>query len=494
MRKSLLVLSFLAAVSLFGFAQNDPFSGTWVCTGSWAGGNSLQQDVGSTLTIQKVSDGWKLHSTASSNIQNEGIDTFHGAGNNMLRDEYQMTLDDAHHQFPNMPDKILRQALSQLLSVTGVTVSGDGTSLELVENALNIHTNPARTQFHYVESMPGYFRMTFRRAAPPPTVLPPVVVPPPVTKESSSCNDDLCRGFVTVLNAAPDSFAAVQGPSRGNRQWEGSVKLIALPADPYTSFCVVGGGNGNPFTYVCFESGTAAQMQAAFDHLKAAALKAAPGACWKQATEYRGDTQLEMSTADECNQYLTSHAILRISTAPPSTDGMSSLTLSFPCCGSRDLAQQLQHPSVLTFKELPPNARVALSGLEVKPLRTGSETMGGSFLESRSGNADESGNLVLPDLRWGRYTVHITAFGHRPFDQEIMLDGQPQTMSPHMEPGPLGLNEVVDALKKNVPPARIKGFVTELGVDFPLNDDTEKKLRDAGADSDLLVVIAKNKK
>ena len=66
--------------------------------------------------------------------------------------------------------------------------------------------------------------------------------------------------------------------------------------------------------------------------------------------------------------------------------------------------------------------------------------------------------------------------------------------NPPPGPPPLALAEVVEALQKGVTPARVTSLVSQFGVSFPLTDDAEKQLRSAGADTNLLLVIAKSKK
>ena len=61
-------------------------------------------------------------------------------------------------------------------------------------------------------------------------------------------------------------------------------------------------------------------------------------------------------------------------------------------------------------------------------------------------------------------------------------------------PPPLALSEVLEALQKGVPAARVSSLVSQFGVSFPLTDDAEKQLRGAGADANLLLAIAKAKK
>ncbi len=61
-------------------------------------------------------------------------------------------------------------------------------------------------------------------------------------------------------------------------------------------------------------------------------------------------------------------------------------------------------------------------------------------------------------------------------------------------PPPLALSEVLEALQKGVPAARVSSLVSQFGVSFALTDEAEKQLRGAGADANLLLTIAKAKK
>ncbi|HXE76185.1 MAG TPA: hypothetical protein VNN18_11220 [Candidatus Xenobia bacterium] len=67
---------------------------------------------------------------------------------------------------------------------------------------------------------------------------------------------------------------------------------------------------------------------------------------------------------------------------------------------------------------------------------------------------------------------------------------------PPEPPKPTGLSvdEVTKLLAAGVTPARVETIVKERGVGFELNDENEKKLRDAGATDALLLVIAKTRK
>jgi hypothetical protein len=67
---------------------------------------------------------------------------------------------------------------------------------------------------------------------------------------------------------------------------------------------------------------------------------------------------------------------------------------------------------------------------------------------------------------------------------------------PPEPPKPVGLSveEVVKLLEAGVTPARVETIVKERGAGFELTEDSEKKLRDAGATDALLLAIAKSKK
>jgi hypothetical protein len=65
---------------------------------------------------------------------------------------------------------------------------------------------------------------------------------------------------------------------------------------------------------------------------------------------------------------------------------------------------------------------------------------------------------------------------------------------PPAGPQPLKEQEIKKALEDGLPSNRIMALVNKYGVDFALTDDVEQRLRRAGADSNLLLAIAKAKK
>ncbi len=112
---------------------------------------------------------------------------------------------------------------------------------------------------------------------------------------------------------------------------------------------------------------------------------------------------------------------------------------------------------------------------------------------SRAGTRSESimpefatfRNLSLALLLCGTFTVSLQA---RPPQQQPPTPG---TASP-TSPAPLTLDEVVKLIKQNKKsPQSVISAMAGRGVDFDLDEKTEKKLRKAGADDDLLPEIWK---
>jgi len=111
------------------------------------------------------------------------------------------------------------------------------------------------------------------------------------------------------------------------------------------------------------------------------------------------------------------------------------------------------------------------------------------------GTTDPNGSLVLTSVKPGKYKLAVTAMARKPFSQEVTVAGDDsQTVVAHLEPAPLSQAEVERGLKEGISPARMKTLVAEVGVDFPLTDASEQRLRAAGADDALIIAIAKNKK
>lgn len=122
-----------------------------------------------------------------------------------------------------------------------------------------------------------------------------------------------------------------------------------------------------------------------------------------------------------------------------------------------------------------------------------------------AGRTDTSGVLKLENLEARSYLVRVLAQGYEAWSQAIVLaPGERKELKvsmtalpppiPKDEKKPLSLEEVVQLLSGDVARDRVAKLVSEFGVDFLLSDANEKRLRQAGADDALLIVIAKSKR
>ena len=92
----------------------------------------------------------------------------------------------------------------------------------------------------------------------------------------------------------------------------------------------------------------------------------------------------------------------------------------------------------------------------------------------------------------------MTLIGFKEWTQSLELaSAEDRTIEAKLEPAgpkPLALPEIEEALTNGVSPKRVTALVKQFGVDFSLNPEEEQRLRNAGADSDLLLAIYRNKK
>jgi hypothetical protein len=113
------------------------------------------------------------------------------------------------------------------------------------------------------------------------------------------------------------------------------------------------------------------------------------------------------------------------------------------------------------------------------------------------GASSEKGLLTI-EASPGSHMVRINHADYKEWSQSVYFEnesGTPVTVTlARAGPEPLTEDEIEQGLTAGITPARMADKVKELGVSFNLNDDIEKKLRAAGADSDLLLAIAKNKR
>ncbi len=116
----------------------------------------------------------------------------------------------------------------------------------------------------------------------------------------------------------------------------------------------------------------------------------------------------------------------------------------------------------------------------------------------KGSTSEKEGVLVIEDLPPGTYRLRLSFLGHKDWTgQATMAGGETRTVEAMLAaagPKPLAADEIEEALKNGVAKSRIMGFIRDYGVDFALTGDIEQRLRDVGADSDLLLAITKARK
>lgn len=114
------------------------------------------------------------------------------------------------------------------------------------------------------------------------------------------------------------------------------------------------------------------------------------------------------------------------------------------------------------------------------------------------GVTSSEGRLILKGLKPGSYRLRLALTGYKEWTRAVTLAAgevvQTEATLEKAGPKPLTLADVEQALTGGLGKARVIALVEEFGVDFTLSDEAEKQLRAAGADSDLLLIIAKAKK
>jgi hypothetical protein len=116
----------------------------------------------------------------------------------------------------------------------------------------------------------------------------------------------------------------------------------------------------------------------------------------------------------------------------------------------------------------------------------------------KGSTSEKEGVLVIENLPPGSPKVRLSQKGFVDFTQNVTLTaGETAKLETNLAaegPKPLGEPEIEEALKNGVPKTRIMGLIKQYGVDFALTNELEQSLRTVGADSDLLLAIAKSKK
>lgn len=135
---------------------------------------------------------------------------------------------------------------------------------------------------------------------------------------------------------------------------------------------------------------------------------------------------------------------------------------------------------------------VAMDSKGIALVRVGNKL---ATMQPRSALATEFWVEGLP-LVMGENEIDVVVTNAERVETKVIVKVRRVEAPPPEPPKPTGLTveEVTKLLAAGVTPARVETIVKERGVGFELNDENEKKLREAGATDALLLVIAKAKK
>lgn len=113
------------------------------------------------------------------------------------------------------------------------------------------------------------------------------------------------------------------------------------------------------------------------------------------------------------------------------------------------------------------------------------------------GQTNADGKLTIGGVGAGPHVVRLKMSGYKELKQTIEIspgDNPVSLKQQEAEPKPLSEPEIEDALRHDVPRPRVNALIRQYGVTFTLTKESEIRLRDAGADNEMLTVIAQSKK
>ncbi len=113
------------------------------------------------------------------------------------------------------------------------------------------------------------------------------------------------------------------------------------------------------------------------------------------------------------------------------------------------------------------------------------------------GPTSAEGKMTIGGVGTGSHVVRLKAPGYDELRKtvEVVPGDNPVALQAQVAgPKPLREVEIEDALRHEVPRPRVAALVREYGVNFELTKEAEVRLRDAGADNDLLLAIAQSRK
>ncbi len=113
------------------------------------------------------------------------------------------------------------------------------------------------------------------------------------------------------------------------------------------------------------------------------------------------------------------------------------------------------------------------------------------------GASNAEGKLKIAGVLAGTHVLRMKASGYKELKQSVTVvaGDNPVTLKAEVAPPkPLREVEIEDALRYDLPKARILVLIKEYGVDFKLTKGAEVRLMDAGADTEMLLLIANSKR
>ncbi len=113
------------------------------------------------------------------------------------------------------------------------------------------------------------------------------------------------------------------------------------------------------------------------------------------------------------------------------------------------------------------------------------------------GISNAEGKLTIAGVAAGAHVVRLKKEGFKELKQAVTVvagDNPVALRAEEAGPRPLSEEEIEKALRYDVPKPRIKELVSQYGVTFTLTKDAEIRLLDAGADREMLALIANSRK
>ncbi|HVP44685.1 MAG TPA: PEGA domain-containing protein [Terriglobales bacterium] len=113
------------------------------------------------------------------------------------------------------------------------------------------------------------------------------------------------------------------------------------------------------------------------------------------------------------------------------------------------------------------------------------------------GESNAEGRLTIAGVPAGAHTLRMKMSGFKELTQAVTVVAGDNPVALQAEvapPKPLREAEIEEALRYDLPKARLKALIAEYGVDFALTKAAELRLLDAGADKEMLELIARSKR